>query len=121
MCSLIKFVQENSNIVKRGKEYIKGFIQAFGAFDREYINRKLLSLKDLSQESQYLQGLSEVLLYKFFIEQGYNPKTDVKVNGTDKDVDFVLRRDGVRINIEVKCPVIHEDDPDTLHISTGHR
>lgn len=121
MNSFIDKVKLNSNITTRGQDYIDGFINAFVNLDKEYIDRKVLSLQKSSQESQFLQGLAETMLYKFFNAQGLTPSTDIKVNDTEKDVDFVLETNGNRINIEVKCPVIKEKKSDTLSCSTGHR
>lgn len=121
MSSFEEKVKANKNIVRRGQNYLDEFIEAFSELNEEYTNSKLLSLKDVTQDSQYLQGLAEALFYKFFAEQGIVPKTDVKVNGTNKDVDLVIETSDVKINIEVKCPIIQEDEPDILHISTGYR
>lgn len=114
-------VKANTNIVKRGLSYGDGFIKAFSSLDPDYIDRKIFTYNDSKQESQYLQGLAEVIFYKYFMKCGFLPKTDVVVNDTAKDVDLVIEKDNIRINIEVKCPIISEEDSSTLYMSTGHR
>lgn len=73
--------------------------------------------------TQYLQGVSELMLWIYCCKQGYSFETDVKVGkNNNTDVDVQIQYKGYVFNIEVKCPTLNPRMPESiLKIDTGFR
>jgi hypothetical protein len=123
----------NNNTLYKNKSsrYYSDFLDKLNLITESSIlnsNKKLNSLKLKLQLTEkysqftYYQGISEIMLWIFCLENNLNFAVEKKISSDNKkDVDAQILNQGYTFNIEVKCPEFQVIEDDTLNIVNGFR
>ncbi|MDD4109626.1 MAG: YkgJ family cysteine cluster protein [Prolixibacteraceae bacterium] len=116
-----------SKYAKYGNDFITTLLILAKLIDKgkSKMSEKLLRMLCISNNfdlSKYLQGMSEIVIWRYFAEHQIEYEIEKKINNSNKfDVDLCVKYCDVTFNFEIKCPEMPKGKSNNLIINTGYR